>query len=473
MMRNKFLWFLLLVTCGIWSCQKSDSLAIDAEYVKDHQEDLLNQIKTVLGSSEYGFVLYPESITTSSMIKEYSLFTLQFDTLTSKVTTSSYLDGYKTPDVTDYTLSVTTGLPMLVFATRSYISRIYATGDEGVTDFFFQILKIDGDTVKIRPYRKGFIFNSEGGAVFNLVKKKMSVEIPSIDSSSIFTALVRTNATASLANPITFGSRMSPSIAASSDVTVTIKEDFSLVDKYNQLYGTDYEALPSGTFQLTKNQTTIPSGSINSRDSFVVAISGDTTSLVSNKTYLLPLVGVTNSSAIPIGLKSVAYIVVEPNNVSSVITIPSSPVTLLSRTGWVASANSTSGTYVPANAIDNNVTSSWASARTPTVASPVTYTIDMRTTNTMRSIRYTPNSSSAAWRSYDIIQAQIYTSMDGVNWTQQGVFNGTPVSSASNLIVPDYKYINFVNPISTRYLRLSITKSTGALTAIIELNPIR
>ena len=73
--------------------------------------------------------------------------------------------------------------------------------------------------------------------------------------------------------PATFGNKVSTmtkqlsatlTYPAGQEVTATIAFDGSLVETYNNRYGTDYELLPAQYFEFTSSQVTIPQGKTTS-----------------------------------------------------------------------------------------------------------------------------------------------------------------------------------------------------------------
>lgn len=171
-MRNFMFYFIVIlsITFLFQACGKKD-FALDSDTVRERQLILDSDIKTRLQNATNGFLFYPENASLSTQVTRAANFTMRFDTLTNKVTMSSSLLFYRGPSTSYFQLSSATGMPLLTFSTDSYISQIYASGDKGITDFFFRVMKISGDTIKVQPYRKGQIYASEGGAVFNMLRR--------------------------------------------------------------------------------------------------------------------------------------------------------------------------------------------------------------------------------------------------------------------------------------------------------------
>ena len=83
----------------------------------------------------------------------------------------------------------------------------------------------------------------------------------------------------------------------------------------------------------------------------------------------------------------------------------------LPRTGWSVTADSSAGSTVAGNAIDNNPATTW---RTAATALPHTLTIDTNNLVAVSGLTYLPPSDSANGR---IGQYQITTSTNGTTWS--------------------------------------------------------
>lgn len=438
-------------------------MPLDGTSGKERQQVVEMDIKKALQNAEYGFLLYPEQSSTSTRVTSSSNFTLKFDTITNQVTMSSALTGYTTPLTSYFTLSAATGMPLLVFSTNSYISRIYALGDQGITDFFFKIMRQDGDTIKVQPYRKGNIYASEGGPVFNMVKIKPSIDIPARSTADTVNVLLTKLADNSIVirNPVRFGAALN--IASySTAVTAELSADLSLIAAYNQKNNTAYEAFPDGTYELVKKQTQIPAGTKYSVDSFEVSLK-NLGVFQKGKAYILP---VKTSTASPFvqGPKSVAYIVLRLNNVSLENTLLAG--TTIARTGWSVTASSSFSSNPVARVLDGSNATAWSS----TTGIPEWLRLDMAASKTVKGFVLVP---SYEYRTENWLLVNVASSMDGVNWSFEGTYSGSVTAASSSATSPDTKYLNFINPVTARYFRFDILRSTdGTYVGLAEINAV-
>ncbi len=464
-MKNKITTAALALTimAALWGCQKKD-LPLDGGMVKERQEALELDIKKMLQGAEYGFLLYPESSATSTVVTSSANFTLKFDTVTNQVTMSSGLSSYAGPATSYYTLSSATGMPLLTFSTSSFISRIYATGDKGITDFFFRVMRISGDTIKVQPYRKGNIYASEGGPVFNMLKIKPSIDIPArsgFDTLNVLMARYPDNSV-SLRNPVKFGAALN--IATySSAVTADLSADLSLVDAYNLKNNTQYKAFPEGSYELVKSKAQIPAGSKFSIDSFEVSIK-NFAALQTGTAYILPLKTVAPAPFV-MGPKSVAYIILRISNIdpaNAAITTG----TVASRTGWSVTASGSYSANPVALVLDGSNSTAWSSEG----GIPAWMRLDMGAAKTVRGFRLVP---SYAYRNENWLQVNVSSSNDGNTWQYIGTYNGSVTLASSNATNPDIKHLSFLSPVSARYFRFDIVRSSDAsYTGLGEINAI-
>ncbi|MFD2920708.1 discoidin domain-containing protein [Terrimonas rubra] len=464
-MKNKITTAVLSFTiiAALWGCQKKD-LPLDGGTVKERQEALESDIKKMLQGAEYGFLLYPESAATSTVVTSSANFTMKFDTLKSQVTMSSSLSNYAGPAMSYYTLSSATGMPLLTFSTSSFISRIYATGDKGITDFFFRVMRISGDTIKVQPYRKGNIYASEGGPVFNMLKIKPSIDIPArsgFDTLNVLMTRYPDNSV-SLRNPVKFGAALN--IASySSAVTADLSADLSLVDAYNLRNNTQYKAFPEGSYELIKTKAQIPAGSKFSIDSFEVNIK-NFAALQTGTAYILPLKTVAPAPFV-LGPKSIAYIILRISNIDPANAAITGG-TVASRTGWSVTASGSYSANPVALVLDGNNGTAWSSEG----GIPAWLRLDMGAAKTVKGFRLVP---SYAYRNENWLQVNVSSSNDGNTWQYIGTYNGSVTLASSNANNPDIKHLSFLTPVSARYFRFDIVRSSDAsYTGLGEINAI-
>jgi len=128
--------------------------------------------------------------------------------------------------------------------------------------------------------------------------------------------------------------------------------------------------------------------------------------------------------------------------------------TALSRSGWVASASSTSGTDVPSNALDGNSSTRWSTGAP--MVDGMWFEVDMTATQTFSEIVMDSASSTDDYaRGY-----QVFVSSDGVNFGS-AIATGTGASALITVQFP---------PQSARYLKIVQTGSASNWWSLAELN---
>ena len=119
----------------------------------------------------------------------------------------------------------------------------------------------------------------------------------------------------------------------------------------------------------------------------------------------------------------------------------------LPRTGWSVTADSSAGSTVAGNAIDNNPATTW---RTAATALPHALTIDTHNLVAVSGLTYLPPSDSANGR---IGQYRITTSTNGTTWS-------TPVASGTFADDAVLKTVTFAT-VLTRFVRLTAVTEAG------------
>ena len=126
----------------------------------------------------------------------------------------------------------------------------------------------------------------------------------------------------------------------------------------------------------------------------------------------------------------------------------------LSRASWALSASSSSGMYPPANAVDGDLTTRWASGANQ--GSSMWFEIDLGSTKKFSQIVFdATNSSGDEPNAY-----AVYVSSDAMSWGSS-VATGTGSSSIVT--------IGFAEQ-TARYVRVQITAASGSWWSIDEVN---
>lgn len=171
--------------CLFTACKKDELL--DGSQSVQRATQLEKDLKTQLQSAKNTWVLMLPSLNTNS--KTAIPIGLKFDTLTNKV---KYKTIYGTDAVDSYfSISASTGMPLLSFSTGSLISSMYEAGGTAITDYFFKVLKVSPDTITIQPYRKGQTYQSEGGVVMKMVKDPTFLADWEKETTKIYTQAIQ------------------------------------------------------------------------------------------------------------------------------------------------------------------------------------------------------------------------------------------------------------------------------------------
>lgn len=172
---------------------------------------------------------------------------------------------------------------------------------------------------------------------------------------------------------------------SSEDVKVSLVVDNSLVETYNAVNGTEYEAIPDNALMLENTTVTIPAGNYHSSDSIhVLANENMISDLRSEKGYLIPvkIVNVEGGGVVSSTNLDCTYLFVNSDIKDGMIdeTAVDNDVTgtlVADRTGWnayLANENGVDVTGEIANMFDGENATEWALSS----STPFQFVIDMR-----------------------------------------------------------------------------------------------
>lgn len=168
---------------------------------------------------------------------------------------------------------------------------------------------------------------------------------------------------------------------------------------------------------------------------------------------------VSTNFAVPSNVETgAATLQVVTNGIASAgvaVTVSSTTLTALPRTGWVASASNTNGADAPGNALDGNTATRWSDGIAQSNATTHTFTVDMLAPQSFSQIKLDSNGDYA--RNY-----QVFVSNDGSNW-------GSAIASGSSS--SQSTTITFT-AVTARYIqvRQSVAAGVGSWWSIYEFN---
>ena len=257
----------------------------------------------------------------------------------------------------------------------------------------------------------------------------------------------------------------------SSDVMINLAVDESKVESYNKTNKTNYVLLPAVNYKfLTGNQLTIKSGNTIATDYLKIQLE-DREKLSGDNIYILPLSikeitgddkGVTTSE----NYRTV-YIIVKCSiiNIDPANTLPVG--TIINRTGWVVSSSGSYSSNVINRILDGDNNTAWDSNG----EMPAWVMLDMLNPNTVKGFSFVP---SYEYTTDNFIVMEVLSSNDGIGWKSHGEYIGTETLASSSASNPDLKNVNFTLPVTARYFKFNITKTTdGKYAGMAEINAIQ
>lgn len=254
----------------------------------------------------------------------------------------------------------------------------------------------------------------------------------------------------------------------SKPVTSTVRINTDLVQSYNVTNGTSYQVFPAGSYQLEKATATIAVNTVLSGDSVRIKLT-NLAAFAGGTDYLLPveLVEDTALDSPPAdATKKVVYILLSVfvNNVDPANATVTG--TSISRTGWSVTASGSYAGNAISRVLDGNNATAWDSDG----RMPAWVQLDMGTSKTVKGFPIVP---SYEYRTDDFVNMEVYSSTNGTVWKLEGKYMGTATSAGSSAASPDIKTVRFISPVTARYFKFNITKTTdGNYAGMAELNAV-
>ena len=240
---------------------------------------------------------------------------------------------------------------------------------------------------------------------------------------------------------------------AKGEIKATIEIDNSLIDEYNEMHGTSYEAMPTNAIVIENATMTIPAGAMVSIDTLKVKTSDDASvmsTLKSQDGYLVPLRIITttggSSQASSNNYSTFITVTITEDNVNHEGTEADiTGVLVEDQSGWSATTNGTvSGWYEPLTTLFDNDASSYSYISINT--DDLYLDIDMGKPYTFDAITlyYGYSWGSTSYNYTQLVTGMtIYTSNDGEKWLSSG-----EITDDSSI------YCVFYAPITAQYIRM-------------------
>lgn len=296
---------------------------------------------------------------------------------------------------------------------------------------------------------------------YNIVVNQVYASISGLSGGSDIILLNTTN----LDPNIFIQASLSNSIRQATEISVVEVDSRMFLDAYNTEHNTSYLPFPKAAYRLLQNTTTIPTNKKVSAQSIQVQLT-DPSLLNTTQNYLLALRIKENgilSLADP--QKNTVYISIQKNNIDLTNAVLTGQQ--MDRIGWKVNALGYYEDFVPANILDGKNTTAWDSDG----KLPQWLTLDMGMAQTVKGFSLVPNYK---YREDDFIEMDVLSSDDGKIWKIEGKYVGTRTSSQSSVNKPDLKTIKFIDPVTARYFKFNITKTTeGQFTGMAELYGIK
>lgn len=252
-------------------------------------------------------------------------------------------------------------------------------------------------------------------------------------------------------------------LKANASIEVGLSMDNSMVDKYNTMYGTSFDALPDGVLTFVDQTVTILPDAAMSKDSVEIVVNPEKVKSLPIGNYLVSI-AITDVKGEGVSISSnrnMTHIMIEveedTDNIWNTTPDASSKGTLLteSRLDWTIAFTNMS-MYDDVKKVFDGNDYTYSYCRIDSYDDTTGFVVDMQ--------KEYSNLSGVQKNFYDgsysINESDVYTSKNGIDWTLQGKFKNRG---------SQYSDIIFYVPVEARYLKF-IVQSASSYLYIRELN---
>lgn len=252
-------------------------------------------------------------------------------------------------------------------------------------------------------------------------------------------------------------------LKANALIEVGLSMDNSMVDKYNAMYGTSFDALPDGVLTFVDQTVTILPDAAISKDSVEIVVNPEEVKSLPIGNYLISMAisdvkgeGVSISSN-----RNMTYIMIEveedTDNIWNTTPDASLKGALLteSRLDWTIAFTNIS-IFDDVKKVFDGDDNTYSYCRVDSYDDNTGFVVDMQKVySNLSGVQKNFYNTS-----YSIKESDVYTSKDGIEWTFHGKFKNQN---------SQYSDILFYVPVEARYLKF-IVKSASSYLYIRELN---
>jgi hypothetical protein len=260
----------------------------------------------------------------------------------------------------------------------------------------------------------------------------------------------------------------------SADVSLSISVDEAKLAEYNAANKTAYVLLPSANYEIENGGSLdIKTGTTVSADSLKIRLKARE-QLADPKGYVLPL-SITSVNSRDKGIQpssnyGTVYLVVSAmfDNIDKSSKQPA-PGTFIDRKNpaWrIVDASMSYSLETKADAaLDGDNNTSWF-----TSGENGFITVDLAANTVLKGVVLTPNYLYGSY--YNATEIEVFISEDNQSWISQGTYVADPVLEDSSEEVPDYRNINFLSPVTCRYIKF-VMKEYPNYGGFSEINAIK
>jgi len=274
-----------------------------------------------------------------------------------------------------------------------------------------------------------------------------------------------------------FSARINHPLDVESQAGIRVNTTDSVQTWFEKVKFEKYTRIPESAIKILKPTVNIAKGETDSRDSFQVQI--DYQQLKPSDQNQLAIIELENSSdnklvepENDLGSKY-AFIIVklleyQTGNVAYPNTVLEGNKMNTSSWKLKTEVNDNNKDFPASNMLDGNISTIWKGSG----SSPQDITIDFGKTETVKGFVFTPSYNGSYDIYYNFAKMEVYSSDNGTTWKKEGIFIAGDIDWQSSAERPDRKKLRFINPVSAKFIKLSIIESSFGNPYISELEGI-
>ncbi len=232
------------------------------------------------------------------------------------------------------------------------------------------------------------------------------------------------------------------------DVEVNLSDNISLTEKYNKDNGTEFKSLPQGTIKILTPNIVIKAGATKSKEKVKAVLDYDKVKDIKESGLGSIVINKVSEGIKIASSMSVIHVLLHKEFTNINMEGSLNRAEFVDRAKYaVTTMTDWGGKFSISNITDNNLSTSWAyeTSENPSLQFSLDETTEIKG---IRTIPFVYN----GYYGYNSKRIKVYTSLDGKEWENQGVFVASFPSSQAPIDIAFYETVK------TKYIKIEITR---------------